>query len=410
MPWSTLELDPSAATERDVKRAYAKRLKTCRPDQDPDGFRKLHDAYTTALDELQWREGGAGAPVAIANIEPIVATPDAVAPAAVLPEARAVTLSPGDAAVTGAFDPLEVALRESREGVEGLVRAFEQVLYEYPAETSRWGSLMFDLIEKYGTHSDLRLKPEAMLFELEHGGGAATLAIIERLDRQGSPQGIASLANLLLENQRRIAGPGAGLAAARLAGAAAFWVKRQAAPLADFAYEHLARGERDYHMHMIDQHRAMGDLLYLVPDRLKSYWRQRLMHTPGVDSWDDDESREALAWLRSSTARSSDFFPVLFGLLPEAVAAKLNLNQPPSIHPKRPASAAPARPQVPRRPAEVPEWDRDPDQKERVRHRAREIRDRQFRQEHGGGRGVWSFVVLVIFLIKVAVIMSRCSG
>ncbi|CCJ81045.1 hypothetical protein BN134_1773 [Cronobacter dublinensis 1210] len=44
-----LGLEPGA-DERAVKRAYAKRLKTCRPDEDPQGFQTLRDAYEEALE------------------------------------------------------------------------------------------------------------------------------------------------------------------------------------------------------------------------------------------------------------------------------------------------------------------------------------------------------------------------
>ena len=50
---------PDDADERAIKRAYAKLLKTTRPDEDPEGFQRLHDAYRYALDyarDRAWRE------------------------------------------------------------------------------------------------------------------------------------------------------------------------------------------------------------------------------------------------------------------------------------------------------------------------------------------------------------------
>jgi hypothetical protein len=44
------------ADERAIKRAYASKLKTTRPDQDPEGFQRLHQAYQAALDALRWRQ------------------------------------------------------------------------------------------------------------------------------------------------------------------------------------------------------------------------------------------------------------------------------------------------------------------------------------------------------------------
>jgi len=52
-PWRRLGLDRRVATERDVKRAYARLLKLHRPERDPEGFRILHDAYQAALKSLR---------------------------------------------------------------------------------------------------------------------------------------------------------------------------------------------------------------------------------------------------------------------------------------------------------------------------------------------------------------------
>lgn len=82
---------PDDADERAVKRAYAAKLKTTRPDEDPEGFQRLHEAYQAALawvrsgphdDDDAWHEeedaDDAGAGNDEAEHEDEVCAPEAV--------------------------------------------------------------------------------------------------------------------------------------------------------------------------------------------------------------------------------------------------------------------------------------------------------------------------------------------
>jgi hypothetical protein len=52
--WQLLSLEPDA-DERGIKRAYARLLKTHRPDENPEAFQRLREAYEAALAETRWR-------------------------------------------------------------------------------------------------------------------------------------------------------------------------------------------------------------------------------------------------------------------------------------------------------------------------------------------------------------------
>ena len=78
-PFAALGLDGSA-DERAVKRAYAQRLKTVRPDEDPEGFQVLHGAYKGALAAIRYRADLAAAETPELDGDQEPGEDDAVAP------------------------------------------------------------------------------------------------------------------------------------------------------------------------------------------------------------------------------------------------------------------------------------------------------------------------------------------
>lgn len=336
MHWKTLDLEPAHATAKDVKRSYARRLKKCRPDQDPEGFRCLHEAYQTALDELEWRSQSIPFPEFPLPMDPVPLGAEAVV-AGPFEEISCATsrvpMQPAGAAMLDVMDRLEDSLKNERPDVAERVRDAEAALFANPDIAGCWGDAIYQLISRHGQHPDLRLKPEAMLFELEHHSLAATLAVIDRLDHTENRLGIGNLAKLLLARKNQIKTQAGGIAASRLACVAAFWSQGNVAPLADFAYENLARGERDFHMQLIDRHVAISALLSNVPISLRTFWRQRLIQNSCNESWDDEASVAALRWLGSSLGRRNPAFEVLRGLLPGEVAGSIYFAK---LHPSDP--------------------------------------------------------------------------
>ena len=54
-PWTVLGLKPGA-DRAEIRRAYARLLKTTNPEDDPEGFMRLREAHDAALNQLQWRQ------------------------------------------------------------------------------------------------------------------------------------------------------------------------------------------------------------------------------------------------------------------------------------------------------------------------------------------------------------------
>ena len=58
--WTALGLEPTKDVSA-IKRAYAEKAKTCHPEEDPEGFLQLRQAYQAAL---AWAENGETPPAA----------------------------------------------------------------------------------------------------------------------------------------------------------------------------------------------------------------------------------------------------------------------------------------------------------------------------------------------------------
>lgn len=333
MPWETLELNAETATAHDVEEAFARKLAATPADENPEVAGKLRAAYEYALKHTEWRDRNRTAGVPSETVAPF-----------------------------SEIAALRAALVIAAPEIPELARQAEQALYARPGEAIAWGLEMRRLFDQYGSNGSLALKPEAMLFELEHGGWHATLGVIERLDRQGRAGGIASLGNLLLENQERIGNGGGALAAMRLACADAVWVRSALDRLQDFAKPHLSAEQWEALKPEMARCEKLGRTLEGIPEEWRLFWRDRLQAPGESFRWDDGEGAAALKALRSADAQRWPSLLVLRDCLPPDLAAQITV---PGILPSRLS-----------RPAVLPEKS-----ERRVRRRTR-MSDRS-----GGGYG-----------------------
>ncbi|WP_137154562.1 J domain-containing protein [Rhizobium sp. FKL33] len=113
-PWTILDIDPTS-DQKEIRKAYARRLKVTRPDEDPAGFQALVEARDAALEESHWvtsdEEGEGAAENASpedAAVAPVVPSVEADGPAADLSGrdlAEAVTVEAKDAPALTPSDP-----------------------------------------------------------------------------------------------------------------------------------------------------------------------------------------------------------------------------------------------------------------------------------------------------------------
>ena len=116
MTWAfaALGLRPDADA-RAVKRAYAARLKTVRPDDDPEGFQRLNEAYQAALAQCAARDDARAPrlpdplPAPLHGVPEAGASPDASPPDASSPPRRPRRLPPSPIAEPVAPPPEDAA-------------------------------------------------------------------------------------------------------------------------------------------------------------------------------------------------------------------------------------------------------------------------------------------------------------
>ncbi|MGN6154037.1 MAG: hypothetical protein ACTHOH_18855 [Lysobacteraceae bacterium] len=92
------------ADERAIKRAYATRLKATRPDEDPEGFQRLNEAYQSAL---QWAKQQPARPAPPPIADPVIETTAEALAVSVVPDTETPPISDGGTTFRFQAPPLQ---------------------------------------------------------------------------------------------------------------------------------------------------------------------------------------------------------------------------------------------------------------------------------------------------------------
>lgn len=421
-PWVLLELDADTASEKDVKRAYAKRLKVTRPDQNPEGFKELNDAYQYALFDLQRKSASVFAdedfsPPSLdtekyeeknGEVERVVSMPQAVA---------------GEHEIKQATAMIEDSIVSERDITSVDMRGLEQLLYEFPMSARVWSQHVAPLIEQYPCHPQLLLKPDALIFEIEQGSCEVTLAIINRLDRLGKMDAILGIAQYFHKFAERIASPLGARIFARLACSAGMWQLPIVDVLANAAYKNLLINERDYFMDLIDQHKSLAIHLNGVPPVWTLFWTKFFLGAYDHEDWTSEECEAALAELAKSRSRIWPCYKDIIKRLPLTVAARLpaiaeiskqNLKSKSSLAPQflktwqfvetRPKTTANTNTAARSKNANWLDAENS-SQQPRTNHRS-VARNRDYPESK---KNYWPVAWIVFIVIKALLLLSRCA-
>lgn len=276
--WQILILDPHTATERDVKSAYARLLKQNRPDVDPEGFQRVRQAYEAALGELRdWSDEG---PTPVAAQVTLAgdrtgghdAAPHSPFPEEVSGESPAALQEQGVMSA-GAMEGLARRIQASwfpwtrhrlfRKAME----AMDGARLDGPARSRLW-------LEVFGADEEALAKyvPDFVLIALlklhDNTLAAAMIGIWAALRKWGR---IAQFGRKLDRHSKQLS-PEHGHLVAHVAGLLALDHPRTAEGLANASFVMLGQHERRAAISHVESMLAQGQILKLLPLRLRRYW------------------------------------------------------------------------------------------------------------------------------------------
>ena len=316
-PWQTLELDPGTATEKDIKIAYARLLKQHRPDIDPEGFRRVREAYELGLVIIremanQSARTATAAPVA----EPLLTAAQSHPPA---PSAS--TTSPSDSTTPAMENPaLPPSLTAAEDTVTRALAAGDSA-----AAARAIGSLFYTCRQMDAGSAGIRLWQESlhrvtggrcdlvasgvtcsqMMAEMEAGSSIIAHACIGHWESVTDMDSLTRLAEAMLSEPRRVNSPEAALVALRLALEVGFPSPALSMRLVNLAFPHLDRETREQVLPRIDQQTQVGALFAGFRDDQLRYWHQRFRRPSTKWNWNDSASDTAIDYLVS--ARDQDW-------------------------------------------------------------------------------------------------------
>lgn len=346
-PWQILELDPRSASEKDVKVAYARLVKQHRPDTDPEGFRRVREAYEIGLEVIR---GVAAEPAP---------PPQVSEPLAEQPPEYSVIESVADAPA----EPVFPALVEAEQVV-----ARAEAAKDYHAMTKAIGSLFFTcrLIDP-GT-AGIRLWQESLhrvtkgrselvaagvtisqlIAEMEAGSSLIAHACMSQWEAVHDVGSMIQLADSMLTEPQRLNAPEAAIVALRLALETGFASPALSMRLVNFAFPHLDRETREQLLPRVEQQSQLGATFAGFREDQLSFWHQRFRRSNANWTWTDPASDAAIEYLASSRDRQWPGYAAIKKITPaswfDRLDAALDRKRPTTITRESSEAASPLTP------------------------------------------------------------------
>ena len=308
--WEILGLDASTATEREVKSAYARLIKKHRPDEDPEGFQRVRQAFEAAMAWLASGRDRSSETVIIPDDAPPVELEAAVPPALIEVELEVI-------AARDANNPVTMAL---------VMAKLLPVCLEITPGAAGVG-LWQDSLRRVTEGRVDRLVPGVLtaqlMTELEHGSAVITHAVLDHCEAANEMTPVLALGSAILEAPRRVASYDASIAALRVALLTGFLVPMNAPRLCNIAFPHVDRSARETLIPQAEQQAAIGRIMFGLRHDLVRFWHPRVLR-PGVSwTWDDEESQRMLADLAKARDAHWNGYNIIRQVMPEEWFTKL---------------------------------------------------------------------------------------
>lgn len=316
-PWQILILDPNTATEKDVKAAYARLLKQHRPDVDPEGFRRVREAYEAAQSLVRERNARGTPPPGYSTEaahnqegeegETTAEAPAFTPPTFSLPDSVQESHAEVErAAASGNAEQLEAALLGFQQqcdaaGVDGLTRA--------------------EALERACSGSVKLLAaavPDKFLLRLvELGQVHLPHLILSAWGEEGRRGRIILLGRTLLEEMRAVTSPEAAVLVARVGVMVGLEKPALATSLGNLAYPHLPVDSRTQIMGQLEHEVAVGGAFQEVTVDLRPFWFERLRNSNEEHDWNSTYSLNAVDDLVRRNRYTWQGWGIVQQLLPE---------------------------------------------------------------------------------------------
>jgi len=306
-PWHILQLNPDSASEKDIKVAYARLIKLHRPDTDPEGFRRIREAYEISLSMVREGSFRSSAPTSDSPeaTDPTPPSPTVPSIPAALAEAeRAVhqAREAGDsAAVAKAVGSLFYTCRTLQPDSAG-IRLWQESLHRSTGGQS-------DVVASGVTISQL-------LAELEAADSIITHACIGHWEAVRDIDSMLRLADAILTESQRLHVQEAAIVALRLALETGFAEPKLSVRLTNFAFPHLDREAREQFLPQVEQQAHMGAVFAGFRRDQLAFWHQRVRRPNASWRWSDPASEAALEYLTSARDRQWAGYQVIRNVAP----------------------------------------------------------------------------------------------